>query len=61
MSGRRFAGAIRSLVNSMDLRIECPRVLLETLLIPVLIYGSETRRRRDLELGLYRWTTSDDC
>ena len=36
-SGRRVAGAIRSLVNAMDLQIECARVLHETLLAPVLI------------------------
>ena len=35
-------------------------VLHETLLVPAVMYGSETygRRRRDLGLGLYRWTTS---
>ena len=62
-SGRRVAGATRSLVNSRDLQLECARVLLhETLLVPLLMYSSETcygRRRRDLELGLYRWTTSE--
>ena len=41
-SGRRVAGAIRSLVNARDLQIECARVLHETLLAPVLMYGSET-------------------
>ena len=40
-SGRRGAGAIRSLVNARDLP-ECARVLHETLLVPVLTYGSET-------------------
>ena len=33
------AGAIRSLVNA---KLECGRVLHETLLVPVLIYDSET-------------------
>ena len=37
-----MAGAIRSLVNARDLQLECARVLHETLLVPVLIYGSET-------------------
>ena len=41
-SGRRVADAIRSLVNSRDLQLECARVLHETLLVPVLMYGSET-------------------
>ena len=37
----RVAGAIRSLVNARDLQLECARVLHETLLEPVLMYGSE--------------------
>ena len=41
-SGRRLAGAIRSLVNAVDLQLECARVLHETMLVPVLTYGSET-------------------
>ena len=32
-SGRRVAGAIRSLVNMRDLQIECARVLHETFLV----------------------------
>ena len=56
VSGRRVAGANRSLVNARYLQLECTRVLHETLLVPVLCvavrqcYG----RRRDLGLGLYR-------
>ena len=62
-SGRRVAGAIRSLVHVRDLQLECARVLHETVFMPVLMYGSETMLwgRRDLELGLCRWTTSEDC
>ena len=41
-SGRRIAGAIRSLVNATDLQLECARVLHETLLVSVLMYGNET-------------------
>ena len=41
LSGRRVADAIRSLVNARDLQLQCARVLHETLLVPVLIYGSE--------------------
>ena len=42
MSGRRVAGAIRSLVNARYLHLDCARFLHETLLVPVLMYGSET-------------------
>ena len=41
-NGSRVAGAIRSLGNARDLQIECVRVLHETLLLHVLMYGSET-------------------
>ena len=41
-SGRRIAGAIRSLINANDLQLECARFLHETLLALVLMYGSET-------------------
>ena len=41
-SGRSAPGAIRFIVNAMDLQLECARVLHETLLVPVLMYGSET-------------------
>ena len=40
-SGRRVAGVMRSLVNARDLQLECARVLHESLLVPVLTYGSE--------------------
>ena len=42
VSGRRVVGAIRSLVNASGLQLECARVLHESLLMPVLMYGSET-------------------
>ena len=41
-SGRKVAYAIRSLVNARDLQLRYARVLHETLLVPVLTYGSET-------------------
>ena len=41
-SGRRVAGAIRFLVNARDLQLACAKVLYETSLVPVLMYGSET-------------------
>ena len=65
MSGRKVTDAIRSIVNAMDLQLECARVLHEALLAPLLTYGSETilygRRRKDYGLGLYRWITSEVC
>ena len=39
-SGRRAAGAIKSLVIGRDLQFECARVL--TLLVPILMYGNKT-------------------
>ena len=41
-SGRKVKGAIRSLANAKYLQLECARVLHETLLVLVLMYGSET-------------------
>ena len=48
-SGRRVAGAFRSLVNARSLQLECARVLHESLLVPVLTYGSETMIWREKE------------
>ena len=42
MSGRRVAGVIRSLVNDRSLQLECVKVFHESLLMPVLRYGSKT-------------------
>ena len=41
-SRRKVAGVIRSLVNARICNLSFARVLHETLLIPVLMYGSET-------------------
>ena len=49
-SGRRVAGAIRSLVNGRDLQRECARFLHETLLVPVLMYGNETMLWKEKEI-----------
>ena len=35
-----MAGAIRSLVYAMDLKLECARVLHETLFVLIVMYGS---------------------
>ena len=48
-SERIVAGAIRSLVNTRDLKLECARVLHETLLVPILLYSSETMLWKEKE------------
>ena len=52
--GKRLAGAIRSLVNARSLQLECIRVLHESLLVPVLVYGSETVIWREKETSRIR-------
>ena len=54
VSVRRVAGAIRSLVNARSLQLECARVLHESLLVPVLVYGSETMIWREKETSRIR-------
>ena len=49
VSGRRVADAIRFLVNARDLTVKCATVLHETLLVPVLMYGSETMLWKEKE------------
>ena len=44
-----MGGAIRSLINFRGLQLEWARVLHETLLVPVLIYGSETMLWKEKE------------
>ena len=41
-NGRKVAGGIRSLVNDRGLQLDCARVLHMSLLVPVLMYGSDT-------------------
>ena len=41
-SGKRVAGAMRSLVKARDLQLECAIVLQGSLLVLVLMYGDET-------------------
>ena len=59
-SGRRFAGAIRSLVNARDLQLECARVLHETLVVPVLLYSSETMLWKEKERSRVRAVQMDN-
>ena len=42
-----MSGAIRYFGNVRDFKIECARVFHETLLVPVLMYGSETMLWRE--------------
>ena len=52
--GRRVVGAIKYLGNARSLQLECARVLYESLLVPVLTYGSETMIWRDKERAMNR-------
>ena len=58
-SGRRVSGAGRSLVNAMGLQLECTRVLHETSLVPILIYGSETMMWKEEERFRFRTVLMD--
>ena len=55
-----MAGVIRSLVNARDLQLECTRVLHETLLVPVLTYGSKTILWKEKERSRIRYVQMDN-
>ena len=59
-NGRRVAGAIRSLLNARSLQLECAKVFHESLLVPVLMYGSETMIWREKERSRIRATHMDN-
>ena len=59
-SGRKFAGVIRSLVNARGLQLKCARVLHEALLVPVLMYVSETVIWREKERSRIRAVQMDN-
>ena len=59
-SGKRVAGAIRPLISSRDLQLEYGIVLHETLLVPVLMYGSETMLWREKERTRIRAVQMDN-
>ena len=40
-SGKKVAGAIRSMVSARGLQFECAIVMHEELLVPILLYGCE--------------------
>ena len=60
VSGRRVAGAIRSLVNTRSLQLECAIGLHELLLVSVLIYGSETMIWKEKERSRIRAVQMDN-
>ena len=59
-SGRRVAGAIRSLDNAKNQQFQCARNLHESLMVPVLAYGSETMIWRDKERSKIRTVHMDN-
>ena len=59
-SGRRVAGAIRSLVNARGLQFECARVFHQTFLMPLLMYGSETMIWKEKERPRIRAVQMDN-
>ena len=60
VSGRRVAGTIRSLVETRDFQLEFTRVLHETLLIPVFMYGSVTMLWKEKEKSRTKAVQMDD-
>ena len=59
-SERRVPGAIRSLVNANSLQPECAKVLHESLLVPVIMYGSETIIWKEKERSRIRAVLMDN-
>ena len=59
-SGRRVAGAIRSIVNARDLQLECAGVFHETLVVPVLLYGSEAILQKEKKRSRVRAVQMDN-
>ena len=62
--GERVEGAIKFHVKARGLQFECARVLHESLLLPAIMYDSETMIWKEKErsrIRLYRWTTLKVC
>ena len=57
---RGIAGAIRSLVNARDLKLKCVGVLHESLLVPLLMYGSEIMILNEKEKSRIRAVQMDN-
>src|SRR5678816_2738899 len=58
VKGRKMAGAIKSLVDAKGIRLECARVLYDGMLLPVLMYSSETMSGIRGTSVKYRYRTS---
>ena len=58
-SRRRVEVAIRSLVNTRGLELDCARVLHDSLLLPVLMYDSETMLWKKKEKSRIRTVQND--
>ena len=58
-SGIRIVIAVRYLGNARSLQLECARVLHESLLVPVLMYGSESMIWRKKERSIIRAVQMD--
>ena len=59
-NGRRVEGAIRFLVNARSLQLECTRILQESLLVHVLMCGSETMTCKEKERSRIRVVQMDN-
>ena len=60
VSGRKVAGTIRSVINVRGLQLECVRMLHEALLVPFLLYSSETMIWRENERSKIRTVQIDN-
>ena len=59
-SGRRRVDVIRSLVKARSLQLQCAKVLNESLLTPVLMFGCETIIWREKERSRIRTVRMDN-
>ena len=57
---RRIAGAIRYLVKARGPQLECTMILHETLIVSVLMYGSETMIRKEKKRSRIRVVQIDN-
>ena len=57
---RRMEGGLWVLVNTRGLQLECARVLHESLLLPVLMYGNETMIWKEEEMSRIRAVHMDN-
>ena len=60
VSGRREVGTVKSLVNATSLKLQCARVLNQSLLVPVLTYSRETMIWREKERSKIKAVQKDN-